>query len=198
VPNRRIARARYVFLVTYKREEADLPATLPMAILSSRLVIPAVLIAAIPLGMAIAAIPAGIALAQAPAMFHREHPSADTIARLQVGRIAMAKAALKLSDPQLKLWAPVEEQIRAAIADRAKARAEREARQGAPTKDLVERLEQRSQAMTQRAERMKAFTAAFKSLYASLTDEQRPLAGLVLRAIGGHRHHHRFSHREQQ
>ena len=186
---RRIASARYVFPITYKREEADLPAALPMAILSFRLVIPAVLIAAIP---------AGIALAQAPVMIHRERPSADTIARLQEGRIAMAKAALKLSDPQLKLWVPVEEQIRAAIADRAKARAEREARQGAPTKDLVERLEQRSQAMTQRAERMKAFTAAFKSLYASLTDEQRPVAGLVLRAIGGHRHHRRFSDREQQ
>jgi LTXXQ motif family protein len=167
------------------------PQVCPMAILSSRLVIPAVLIAAIP---------AGIALAQAPAMFHHERPSADMIARLQEGRIAMAKAALKLSDSQLKLWAPLEEQIRAAIADRAKARAEREqARQAAPNKDLAERLELRSQAMTQRAERMKAFTAAFKSLYASLTDEQKPLAGLVLRAIGGpHHHHHRFSHREQQ
>ena len=129
-----------------------------MAILSFRLAIPAVLIAVIP---------AGIALAQAPAMFHRERPSADTIARLQEGRIAMAKAALKLSDTQLKLWAPVEEQIRAAIADRAKARAEREARQGASTKDLVERLEQRSQAMTQRAERMKAFTAAAMSIEVS-------------------------------
>jgi hypothetical protein len=162
-----------------------------MAILSSRLVIPALLIAAIPVG---------IALAQSPGMFHRARPSADTIARLQEGRIAMAKAALKLSDPQLKLWAPVEEQIRAAIADRAKARAEHEqARQGATTKDLAERLEQRSQAMTQRAERMKAFTAAFKSLFASLTDEQKPLAGLVLRAIGGQHHHHRhFSDREQQ
>ena len=112
----------------------------------------------------------------------------------------MAKAALKLSDTQLKLWAPLEEQIRAAMADRAKARAEREqARQAVPSKDLPERLELRSQAMTQRAERMKAFTAAFKSLYASLTDEQKPLAGLVLRAIGGrHQQHRGFSHREQQ
>jgi hypothetical protein len=162
-----------------------------MAMLSSRLVIPAILIAAIP---------AGIALAQAPAMFHHERLSADTIARLQEGRIAMAKTALKLSDSQLKLWAPLEVQIRAAIADRAKARAEREqARQAAPSKDLAERLELRSQAMTQRAERMKEFTAAFKSLYASLTDEQKPLAGLVLRAIRGqHHHHHRFLHREEQ
>jgi Rad3-related DNA helicase len=157
-----------------------------MAILSSRLLIPAVLMAAIP---------AGIALAEAPAMFHRERPSADMIARLQEGRIAMAKAALKLSDAQVKLWAPLEEQIRAAIADRAKAHEERE--QARQNKDLAERLEQRSQAMMQRAERMKAFTAAFKSLYASLSDEQKPLAGLVLRTIGSHRHQWRFSDREQ-
>jgi Rad3-related DNA helicase len=162
-----------------------------MAILPSRLLIPVVLIAAIP---------AGVALAQAPTMSHRARPSADMIARLQDGRLAMAKAALRLSDAQSKLWAPVEEQVRAAIADRAKAHAEREQarQQGVQTKDLAERLEQRSQAMTQRAERMKAFTAAFKALYASLTDEQKPLAGLVLRAVGGHHHQHRpFSRHEQ-
>jgi Rad3-related DNA helicase len=157
----------------------------------SRLLIPAVLIAAIP---------AGVALAQAPTIFHRDRPSADMVARLQEGRLAMAKAALRLSDAQLKLWGPVEEQIRAAIADRAKAHAEREQarQQGGQSKDLAERLERRSQAMTQRAERMKAFTAAFKPLYASLTDEQKPLAGLVLRAVGGRHHHNRrFPHHEQ-
>ena len=74
--------------------------------------------------------PAGIAIAQAPAMVHHGRPSADMVARLQEGRIAMAKAALKLSDAQLKLWAPLEEQIRAAIADRAKAREEREQSRG--------------------------------------------------------------------
>jgi septal ring factor EnvC (AmiA/AmiB activator) len=163
-----------------------------MAIQSYRSLVAAVLLAIIP---------AGIALAEAPAAVHRDLPSADMIARLQEGRIAMAKTALRLSDAQLKLWGPLEDQIRAAIADRTKAREEREQarQQGASTKDLAERLEQRSQAMTQRAERMRVFTAAFKSLYASLSDEQKPLAGLVLRAIGKRHHHHwQYSHHGQQ
>jgi hypothetical protein len=158
-----------------------------MKILLPRLLVPALLIATIP---------AGIVLAQAPAPFHRDRPSADTVARLQEGRIAMAKAALKLSDAQLKLWAPLEEQMRASIAERTKARQEREQarQQGAAPKDLAERLEQASQRMTQRSERMKTFAAAFKNLYATLTDEQKPLAGLVLRAMGrGHHHHRHFS-----
>ena len=42
----------------------------------------------------------------------RRGPSPETLARLQDGRIAMAKAALKLSPDQEKLWGPVEEKIR--------------------------------------------------------------------------------------
>jgi LTXXQ motif family protein len=141
----------------------------------------------------LATLPAGIAFAQAPGL--RERPSADTIARLQDGRIAMAKAALRLSDTQAKLWTPLEEQIRASLAERAKARQDREQawREGAPRQDLAERLEQASQRMTQRAEHMKAFTAAFKNLYATLSDEQKPLARLVLRAMGRGHHHGRFA-----
>jgi LTXXQ motif family protein len=160
-----------------------------MKILLRRLVLPTLLMATIP---------ACIVLAQAPAPPHRERPSADMIARLQEGRIAMAKAALRLSDAQLKLWAPLEEQMRAALAERAKARQEHEQtrEQGAAPRDLAERLEQASQRMMQRAERMKTFTAAFKNLYATLTDEQKPLAGLVLRAVGRGHHHRHFSYRE--
>ena len=143
-----------------------------------------------------ATLPASFVLAQAVAPSQRERPTADMIARLQEGRIAMAKAALKLSDAQLKLWAPLEEQMRATFAERAKVLQEREqARQhDAASKDLAERLEQASQRMTQRAERMKTFSTTFKNLYTTLTDEQKPLAGLVLRAMGrGHHHHQRFS-----
>jgi hypothetical protein len=49
-------------------------------------------------------LPAGVAFAQSPGP--RERPSADTIARLQDGRMAMAKAALRLSDAQARLWTP--------------------------------------------------------------------------------------------
>jgi hypothetical protein len=162
-----------------------------MKILLPRLLVPALLIATIP---------AGMVLAQAPAPFHRDRPSADMVARLQEGRIAMAKAALKLSDAQLKLWAALEEEIRASIAERAKAQQQREqVRQpDAASKDLAERLERATQRMTQRTERLKAFTAAFKPLYASLTDEQKAVAGLVLRAIGREHRHRHFSHRDQQ
>ena len=51
-------------------------------------------------------------------------PSPETLARLEDGRIAMIKAALKLSPEQEKLFAPVEEKIRAGFADRRKAREE--------------------------------------------------------------------------
>src|SRR4051812_12226791 len=44
-------------------------------------------------------------------------PSAETLARLQDGRIAMIKTALKLTPEQEKLWAPVEEKMRAAFAE---------------------------------------------------------------------------------
>jgi hypothetical protein len=144
-----------------------------------------------------ATLPAG-AFAQAPGP--RERPSADTIARLQDGRIAMARAALRLSDSQAKLWTPLEEQIRASLAERAKARQERDQawREGAPRQDLAERLEQSSQRMTQRAERMKAFSMAFKNLYATLSDEQKPLARLVLRAMGRGPHHRRFADRDER
>src|SRR4029078_12430460 len=52
----------------------------------------------------------------------RRGPAPETIARLQDGRIAMAKTALKLSPDQEKLWAPVEEKIRAGFEERRKAR----------------------------------------------------------------------------
>jgi hypothetical protein len=84
----------------------------------------------------LATLPAGITFAQAPGL--RERASPDTIARLEDGRIAMAKAALRLSDTQAKLWAPLEEQIRASLAARAKARQDREQarREDASRQDL--------------------------------------------------------------
>ena len=79
-----------------------------------------------------ATIPATIVLAQqatpaeqVPAAEKSETqrgPSPETIARLQDGRIAMAKTALKLSPDQEKLWAPVEDKIRAGFEERRKAR----------------------------------------------------------------------------
>jgi hypothetical protein len=125
--------------------------------------------------------------------------SADALARLQEGRIAMAKSALRLNDEQLKLWAPVEQQVRAMYAARQSARDDRRQRreqgaQGAQPAPLPDRLERVSEAMVQRAERMKALAAALKPLYATFSQEQKAVAGPVFRELltpsrGGWRHH---------
>lgn len=160
------------------------------------LLLPAALAAAIPITAALAQGTPPAAPAAAPRV------SADAIARLQDGRIAMAKTALRLNDAQLKLWAPVEEHIRTSFADRQKAREarmkqrdeRRQARQQgkqdqarADRPALTDRLDRASQRMAQRAERMKAFSTVFKPFYESLSDEQKAVAGVVLREMrGGH------------
>ncbi|HJU31213.1 MAG TPA: Spy/CpxP family protein refolding chaperone, partial [Hyphomicrobiaceae bacterium] len=130
----------------------------------------------------------------------RERParpplSDETLDRLQDGRIAMMREALKLSPDQLKLWAPVEQQLRAGFKARRDARAERrqrmEQRRAGNTErpSLVDRLDRASKRMTERAQRMQAFTDAFKPFYAALNDEQKAVAGIVLhdarRGMGG-------------
>jgi LTXXQ motif family protein len=120
-----------------------------------------------------------------------ERLSPEARARLQDGRIAMIKETLKLNDAQLKLFGPVEAQMRAASTARQQARAEREQmrQQGAAQRPaLPDRLDRASQHMAKRAEQMKAFADAFKPFYASLSDDQKALAGVVLHqgGRGGH------------
>jgi hypothetical protein len=134
-------------------------------------------------------------------------PSAETLARLQDGRIAMIKTALKLTPEQEKLWAPVEEKMRAAFAERQKKREEwqakrderrqaREARGDNKNEQLAlpDRIEARSQRMTEmaaklteRAAKSKEYAETLKPLFASFTDEQKDVAGRVL--ARGHRGH---------
>lgn len=155
-----------------------------------------------------ATVPATLVLAQTqpaqPAQQHqRQVISADVRAKLLEGRIAMIKTALALNDAQMKLWAPVEEQIRARSAERQKAMAERrqarEARVNSAT--LPERIDRASEGLAKRAAQAKAFSDAFKPLYATLSDEQKVVAGLVLRETrgdGGSRRGHRWAmHRGQ-
>jgi len=130
---------------------------------------------------------------------HRLTP--DARSRLEDGRIAAAKAALKLSDEQLKLWGPVEAQVRASFARRQSAMAQRQQQQqsGGPL-SLPDRLDRASQRMSEGAERLKVFNAAFRPFYASLNDEQKAVAGVVLQQMRGHRgeHGHRWAmHRAQ-
>jgi hypothetical protein len=143
-----------------------------------------------------AAVPAAVVFAQSQAPQRQPRLSADARAHLLDGRFAMAKTALNLTDAQLQLWAPVEQHIRASIADREKKRQERrQMRQSGatppPRLSLPDRLDRASERMAQRAERMKAFAAVFKPFYASLNDEQKVVARVVLRQVrGGGMHGH--------
>ena len=112
------------------------------------------------------------------------------------GRITEIKEALKLNDAQLKLWAPVEQQLRARFAARQQARQEfrdrieqrRQQGSAAQGPALPDRLDRISKRMSERAQRMQAFAEAFKPFYAALSDEQKAVAGVVLRDLRGPMH----------
>ncbi len=128
---------------------------------------------------------------QQPEQARRQQPSADTIERMQEGRIAMIKGALKMSDAQLKLWAPVETQLRARHAAFAKGRQDRAAAgQTAPDAQgtLPDRMQRRATRDAQRNEQQKAFAEVLKPLYATLSDEQKTVADRVLGDHRGGRH----------
>ncbi len=162
----------------------------------ARFIVPAVLAAAIPAA-------AVFAQTQGQAPGRTASPSPETLTRLQDGRMAMIRESLKLNDAQLKLWAPVEAQMRASFDARQQARSERRERrqQGAKTErpSLPDRLDRASRRMAERAERMKSLAEAMRPLYAALTDDQKAVAGVVLRqgAGFGRRHGHRWTmHRD--
>jgi LTXXQ motif family protein len=150
---------------------------------------------------AASAIPATVAIAKTVEHAGWRQMTPETRARLEEGRLAMAKAALKLSPDQEKLWAPIETQVRAAFkdreakrADREKMREEREKDRAANKRpDMAERFAKMSQNMGDRAERMKAMSGAFTPFYASLSDEQkdvlRPLVRDLMPGGGGRGHH---------
>jgi LTXXQ motif family protein len=157
-----------------------------------------------------ASVPAGIVLAQQadgpppgppPAAEDDDGPhgpSPEVQSRLEDGRIAMAKTALKLTPEQEKLWAPVEEKIRADYAEHRKMReewrAKHEERRASRDKDgkpeklaLPDRIEKASERMTERATKMneraakaKEFAGVVKPFYDSLSDEQKDVANHVL------------------
>jgi hypothetical protein len=124
----------------------------------------------------------------------RPQLSPQARARLQEGRFAMIKETLKLNDAQRKLWEPVEAQLRATSAERQKLREERQAarQQNRAQASLPERLDRASERMAKRAANMKALAEVFKPFYESLDEEQKAVAGIVLRQAGaGHRGHGR-------
>jgi chromosome segregation ATPase len=147
-------------------------------------------------------LPGAVALAETQARDRPDIRSPELRARLHDGRLAMIRESLKLNDAQLKLWEPVEAQLRASFDARQKARSERRAaRERGPGErpSLADRLDRMSQRMSERAERAKALASAFRPFYASLSDDQKAVAGVVmrqaLRGHGGHQWHHGFMRR---
>ena len=155
-----------------------------------RLIVPALLAAAIPTMALAQSQPQKETFTKSEPRARAERLAPEALARLQDGRIAMIKETLKLDDAQLKLWAPVEAQMRAAATARQQARAERVQReQCAQRPSLADRLDRASQGMAKRAEQMKAFADAFRPFYATLSDDQKQLTGVVLHE--GHGQHGR-------
>lgn len=156
---------------------------------------------------AVLAVPATIAIAKNYERGGWNRMSPETRERLQDGKMAMAKAALKLTPDQEKLFTPVEEQVRAQFKDRAEKRAEKdkkreerraarearkaeggdgnrgEGRESRKRADLAERFETMSADLSKKAERMKSFSGAFKPFYASLTDEQKDVLRPLMRDL---------------
>jgi LTXXQ motif family protein len=140
---------------------------------------------------------------QAQAQLGRDARSPELRARLHDGRLAMIRESLKLNEAQMKLWEPVEAQLRSSFDARQKLRAERRgARERGPGErpSLAERLDRRSQRLTERAEHAKGLADAFRPFYASLSDDQKTVAGVVMRRAvrGGDGHgwrHHGFMRR---
>ena len=155
-------------------------------------IIPALLVGSLGGGLALSQ--GGLAIAQngfgGMHGFMHTPPSPEAIKRLQDGEIAGAIAALKMSDDQLKLWAPVEKLIRDQQAERLKALQDRIAATAngatppaAPA--LTDRLDKMAEQAGKRAEQLKAFAAAFKPFYATLSDPQKEVVGPLLAHLDG-------------
>lgn len=156
---------------------------------------------------AITVIPATVAIAATTDAGGWMRPSAETIARLEEGRLAMAKTALKLSPEQEKLWAPLEVQVREAFKVREAKRAEwektreerKKERAEGKKPDMAERFDKMSQNMSERADHMKAFAGVFRPFYASLSEEQKDVLKPLMRDLApgmggrGGRHGHHFA-----
>jgi hypothetical protein len=170
-------------------------------------------------GALLVAVPAGLTLAQSspdgkgpPAAaegrgpggpggegrgWRREPPSPEIIQRRLDGRLAGAKAALRLTPQQEALWAPVEKVVRENASERMafrdQMRAERQQRSGPP--DVMQMLDRMSERMSTRATDVKQLAEALRPLYATLSDEQKQVLRYELRHAmmggmgGGHRGH---------
>ena len=101
------------------------------------------------------------------------------------GRIAGAKAMLRLTPEQEKLWGPVEASLREMSMQRLdmreQRRADRQAGQPTPDADPVKRMKDQATRMQQRSAAMGKLADASAPLYASLDEGQKRRFTMLLR-----------------
>ena len=114
-------------------------------------------------------------------------------------RIAAIRAGLNLNADQQRLFAPLEQALRAMATERADRMEERRetGRGGQSTGrlDLSQRLEQQAERATRTAQNLTALSNAMKPFYASLDDSQKRLLPMLMRpggrmGMGRHGRHH--------
>jgi hypothetical protein len=117
--------------------------------------------------------------------------SAEDRAVFLDARLGAIRAALRLTADQEKLWQPVESFIRQSATFQARrvealrGRLEQAADGSLPAFDPIAKLRKRADHMTAEAQRMREFADAAAPLYASLSDEQRRRALLLLERARG-------------
>jgi len=113
------------------------------------------------------------------------HPTADDLKSLTDARVAMIKAALRLTPDQEKYWPAVEDAFRARAKNR-QARWERvaELRDNGPMDALhehnpIELMQRRAERLSQRAADLKKVADAWEPLFKTLSDDQRKRMAFV-------------------
>jgi hypothetical protein len=115
-------------------------------------------------------------------LFERWRPSAEDIGALTDARLAGLKAGLRLTPAQEQHWPAVERAVRDAI----KERWDRFSARGAVPRpsDPIERLRQRADAMTSRANSIRRLADAAAPLYQSLDEGQKRRFAMLARMAG--------------
>ena len=144
--------------------------------------------------VALAVVPA---LTAAPAAFAQSSPPTQAQQRPErpshiEGRLAFLKTELKITDAQAAQW----DALAAVMRQNEQARRERfrqmrasfDQQRQTPT-SAIERLEAGQRASEARNQEMRQFIAAFRPLYAALSDEQKKTADELFAHRG---HHHRM------
>jgi hypothetical protein len=142
----------------------------------------AAILAAVPLVEAVSAQPAPGAAAQEADQKHRARPS-----RIE-GRLAFLKTELEITDAQSAPWGAFADVLR--LQDKARRERFEQMRAGSgQAASAVERLERRERASEARAQELKQFVAAFRPLYAALSEEQKKTADDLFGREHGPGHH---------